>query len=280
MGARVAVRRSRAARLSRGLGALALPVLVLGALGHRSGVVQTDALLAVLILGFAIATAALAAGVYALVDIWHSGAEGAGRAFAGLIYVAPVIVLLSLSLYAVFAYPNLNDVSTDPGMLPEFQSVGPHPARYAPDVAAALQQDFYPDVVARLYPLSAERVYQAARRLVEQRGWGITLDIPPEAGDALIEATARTPIFAFTDDLMILIATTPEGARVDMRSASRFGDHDLGQNARRIRAFLDDLDGALQGVLELESPEAPAEPDHGEASGPSEGEAAQPEAAL
>ncbi len=32
---------------------------------------------------------------------------------------------------------------------------------------------------------------------------------------------------------------------VDMRSASHFGQHDLGDNARRIDDFLSDLDAAM-----------------------------------
>ncbi len=40
-----------------------------------------------------------------------------------------------------------------------------------------------------------------------------------------------------------------------MRSASRWGQHDLGQNGRRIRAFMGDLDVALQGLFtEIEEP--------------------------
>jgi uncharacterized protein (DUF1499 family) len=32
-----------------------------------------------------------------------------------------------------------------------------------------------------------------------------------------------------------------DGARIDIRSASRLGTHDLGTNAKRIRAFLDEV---------------------------------------
>jgi hypothetical protein len=61
-----------------------------------------------------------------------------------------------------------------------------------------------------------------------------------------IEATAPTPVFGFLDDVVIRLRDTPEGTRVDMRSASRIGEHDLGQNMRRITRFLRDLDAALQ----------------------------------
>jgi hypothetical protein len=66
------------------------------------------------------------------------------------------------------------------------------------------------------------------------------------AETGLLQAVARTLVFGFPDDVAIRLRDTPDGTRVDMRSASRTGTHDLGQNARRIRAFFADLDAALQ----------------------------------
>lgn len=271
---RIAVRRSRAASWSRPLGAVALPILVLGALGHRHDLVPSGAMFAILLVGFSLAAAAAALAVYALVDIWESGAAGAGRAIAGLLYAAPVLVLLVLSLYAVAAYPRLNDVSTDPDDPPLFESSSaPAPEPADPAERAALQRDAYPEVTARLYPVGIDRLYEAVRVQLAERGWAVSLDRPPVSGDtAVIEATARTPIFAFADDVAIRLLAMPDGTRLDMRSRSRIGEHDLGQNARRILAFLSDLDAALQGERETE---APAEP---EASAPPPPEAAQPEA--
>ena len=40
-------------------------------------------------------------------------------------------------------------------------------------------------------------------------------------------------------------APTPDGARIDVRSASRYGRHDLGGNAARVRALIDDVDDVL-----------------------------------
>ena len=60
--------------------------------------------------------------------------------------------------------------------------------------------------------------------------------------DGVIEAVARTPIMGFRDDVVIRITPLGQGTRVDMRSASRFGDHDLGSNASRIRSMLEDID--------------------------------------
>ena len=76
----------------------------------------------------------------------------------------------------------------------------------------------------------------------------VSADLAPPRGDGdrgRIEAIARSPILGLADDVVIRILPEPSGARIDMRSSIRWGDHDLGRGARRIRAFLDDLDKAV-----------------------------------
>lgn len=63
---------------------------------------------------------------------------------------------------------------------------------------------------------------------------------------ATLEALASTLIFGFLDDVVVRLRETPDGTQVDMRSASRVGAHDLGENARRIKRFFLDLDARLQ----------------------------------
>ncbi len=74
-------------------------------------------------------------------------------------------------------------------------------------------------------------------------------------GTYVVEAVATTPLFGFADLVALRLSATPEGTQLDMRSASQIGRHDLGQNARRIRAFMAALDTALQAA-----PEAPPVP--------------------
>ena len=66
----------------------------------------------------------------------------------------------------------------------------------------------------------------------------------------MIEATARTPIMGFRDDVVIRVSPTSDGARVDMRSASRYGLYDFGANAARIRSLLEDIDDAVGAAPE------------------------------
>jgi hypothetical protein len=49
-----------------------------------------------------------------------------------------------------------------------------------------------------------------------------------------------------------VIRVTPmgQGTRIDVRSASRVGTHDLGANASRIRSLLEDLDDVVSSTPE------------------------------
>jgi hypothetical protein len=259
MGARITVRHSRSARIARIAGALSVPVLVLTALGHRFSLVPELALLALVSTGIVLAIVAMASGIYALVEIWREGDEGAGSAILGVIYSVPGVVLFAGTVYALAVYPQLSDISTDVIDPPAYLTLGPlNPERAAPppEEQRELQLAAYPGITARRYPVRLNRVFEAVHQLIGERGWQIVAETRPvetpgvPAGDereAVIQAVARTLLFQFTDHVVIRLAPEPGGTRVDVRSASGFGRHDLGQNARRIRALLTDLDLVLQG---------------------------------
>jgi hypothetical protein len=50
------------------------------------------------------------------------------------------------------------------------------------------------------------------------------------------------------------VRPTSDGTRIDVRSASRYGRHDLGTNAARVRNLISDIDD----VLALPQKPAPA----------------------
>lgn len=68
---------------------------------------------------------------------------------------------------------------------------------------------------------------------------------PPVSTPGYVTAVAWTPVVGFREDVAIRVMAGPEGAIVDMRSASRVFAHDFGSDARRIERFLADLDGRL-----------------------------------
>ena len=85
-----------------------------------------------------------------------------------------------------------------------------------------------------------------------KRKWRIVAERPPQAGrrDGQLEAVARTPIMGFREDVSIRIRATRDGSQIDVRSASRYGRHDLGSNASRIKSLLDDIDDIVTAKQE------------------------------
>jgi uncharacterized protein (DUF1499 family) len=102
----------------------------------------------------------------------------------------------------------------------------------------------YPDVVPRQYPAPKDRVFDAALHAVGGMPRWTLVSSRPEQGEIRVEAKSR--LLRFVDDVVVRV--TEEGGRtaVNVRSASRVGRGDLGQNARNIRAFFLELDRQLE----------------------------------
>ena len=96
----------------------------------------------------------------------------------------------------------------------------------------------YPELAPVTYRLPPAQVFEHALDVARGLGWEIVAAVPAEGR---IEATERSFWFGFTDDMVIRVRTHPDGAQVDIRSASRVGESDLGVNARRITAFINKL---------------------------------------
>ena len=71
---------------------------------------------------------------------------------------------------------------------------------------------------------------------------------------------ARTPIMGFREDVSIRVTPDGEDSRVDIRSASRYFDTDLGSNAARVSKLIDDINNAVDNAKPVapKKPQAPA----------------------
>ena len=78
----------------------------------------------------------------------------------------------------------------------------------------------------------------------------------PDGATGRIQAVARTAILGFRDDVVVRIRPDPDGARVDIRSTSRYGRHDFGTNASRIVALSEAIDDAVGKLKPGETSEA------------------------
>lgn len=101
----------------------------------------------------------------------------------------------------------------------------------------------YPDLLPRQYPISKGRVFGAALHAVSRMPRWTLVSSKPEQGEIRVEAMTR--LFRFVDDVLVHCAEHNGVTVVNVRSASRVGRGDFGQNARNIRAFFDALDRQL-----------------------------------
>jgi uncharacterized protein (DUF1499 family) len=143
--------------------------------------------------------------------------------------------------------PRIYDVTTDTAAPPAFDRVlkirqgQANPVHYEASFAA-LQTAAYPDVKPLQIQRSLIDVYSAARDVVKAQHWKIIDEQAPEATrSGHIEAMDRTLFFGFADDISIRVTGSAKAAKVDVRSSSRFGQHDLGRNAERIRRYLSEV---------------------------------------
>ena len=103
----------------------------------------------------------------------------------------------------------------------------------------------YPDLQPQRFPgKPLTTVFEAVLEVAEELEWEIR-EANADAG--LIEAVATVPIFRFRDDVTITLSTSEGGTLVHVRSRSRVGKSDLGENARRIRKFQARLAAVVRG---------------------------------
>lgn len=234
---------------SRRIALFALVVLGYAVVLIRGGV-QDMRGAALFLAAFALVGLAALAALVAFMRIWRHGLKGVGMAAQALLLVAVMSALPGFYLGRALFLPRLNDVSTDIDIPPTFSrsraALAARDGRVPPDVdreTRERQRAAYPNVTPILLDMTAEEAFDLARRTAHSLGWTIIEQTPPggRVGTGRIEALQRTTILRFVDDVTIRIRPHAEGARIDLRSASRLGQHDLGANARRIRRFADEL---------------------------------------
>jgi len=234
----------------------ALAVAALSVIIVRSGLLEIGPAIATFGAALVFAAAAILLALASFIAIWRSGSSGLGRAIGGM--------LLGLMLLAYPAYlglrasklPEINDITTDLSNPPRFEVLSRLRPRGRVDYPAGLadqQRKAYPDVTPLQVELPVRAAYDVALKVINKRKWLVVDARPPatprRAGG--IEAGARTTIMGFRDDVVVRVTGLRDGgSRVDVRSASRYGLHDFGANARRIVALLADIDDEAGNVPE------------------------------
>ncbi len=251
---------SQLAAWSSRLAVFALTVAALSVVILRSGLLEVAPALATFGAALVFAGLAVLLAFFAFVAIWRQGLTGLGRALTGLLLGLMLLAYPTYLSVRAYKLPMISDITTDPANPPRFVALArerPQDRLVYPPGNAALQRKTYPDIVPLQLTLPARTAYDVALAVITKRKWPIANAQAPAGPrrDGTIEATARSLVMGFRDDIVVRVTPVGSGSRIDLRSASRIGESDLGANASRLRALLQDIDDAAG-----DAPEPPPEP--------------------
>jgi len=257
---------SSLASWARNLAVFSVVAVLVSILIVRFGFLEMKPALATFFGALACAGLSILLSFAAFAAIWQNGSRGMSRILLALLISA---VVLAYPAYLALQYrklPPIYDITTDPIDPPRFDVLARLRPRgtseYAGLYSAELQRKAYPDVEPLNVSVSPKEAYDTAMASITRRKWRIVVDRPPllPRREGHIEAVARTPIMGFPDDISIRVRPGEDGARIDMRSASRYGRHDFGTNATRIKALLDDIDDRISAATEEKAEKPVAKP--------------------
>lgn len=154
--------------------------------------------------------------------------------------VPGTLLLLSL-LGSRGDIPPIHDITTDTADPPAFSAAraqrgaGANSLDVVPETIEA-QLAAYPQLATIRTDSSIESAFYRAGVIAREMGWEIYRE---DLNAGYIEAVDTTAIMGFKDDIVIRLRTNAGGTLVDLRSVSRVGVSDLGANAARINAFIE-----------------------------------------
>jgi uncharacterized protein (DUF1499 family) len=245
---------SRFAIWARRLALFALGVALLALILGRVDLIEVIPTFVTLMGALAIALLAILLAIGAFVVIWREGLRGFGHALlAVLIGVALIAYPAYLGVWG-YHLPPIADITTDTVDPPRFEAIArvrpreANPIAYAGAETAELQRQAFPNIVPMQTASTPQELHEAASAAVQRRKWSVIVDRRPQAGrrEGHIEAVTRSTIMGFRDDVVLRVRAIPGGARLDIRSASRYGLRDFGANARRILSLMEEIEEAIE----------------------------------
>ena len=260
---------SSLATWARNLAIFSAVAVLVSILIVRFGFLEMKPALATFFGALAIAGLSILIGFAAFAAIWQNGSRGMGRILLAFLISAAVLAYPAYLALQYRMLPQIHDITTDPIDPPRFEALarlrtgeGTNPAVYAGLYSAEQQRIAYPDIETVELEVPVDRAYAVTMQLVNRRKWLVIDERPPAPPRRIgrIEAVARTPIMGFREDISIRVTPDGEDSRVDIRSASRYFDSDLGSNAARVSKLIEDINNAVDNAKPVapKKPQAPA----------------------
>lgn len=253
MTTRYLVKEAHEATWARRVALFFLQLLILTVLLHRFAGLATPAALNLLTVSVVGLVIAVLIAIGALVRIWIGGEIGASQAIVAILIAAAGLALPAFYGAQYFMLPPLTAIETSPSEPLHFKALAtarPADANAIEDldeIEIEEQAEAYPDIRPMALERSAVEVFNLVQEAVRRLGWTVAISEPPgNDGIGRIEATDRTLLMGFTDDVLVQVKGNDAQAQIDVRSVSRYGEHDLGSNAARVRTLFAEVKTELE----------------------------------
>ena len=223
-------------------------LFVLSAIALRLALTDYKLPVLIILIAALIAFVALLLSIGALV-FGQISALNLPQSIMALVLSAAIFVPVFLAGRALEGVPLINDIMTDTDNPPQFEVVPTQRKAFdnsleLSEKRLAFHQKHYGDMKPLTVDGAPDTHFDKVVALVQARGWKI---VAQDKAKGVVEATDRTVLFGFKDDVVIRLSAEAGKTRIDMRSASRQGRSDFRVNAKRIEAFLADLKSAIDG---------------------------------
>jgi uncharacterized protein (DUF1499 family) len=225
---------------------------------HRLLALPTPVALNLAAVAFAGAGLSLLFSFAAAIGVWRTGRPGTSRIVFGTLVSLGLLLWPLIYLPRYERLPAINDITTDAVTPPAFvalareRGASANSPQYPGAAFARAQVAAYPDIKAIEINRSADDAFELAADAIRR----LKMDIVRQQGPNLktgrpgtLEVVDRTLLLGFYDDVVIRVEGNEERARIDIRSASRYGSYDLGRNADRIRQILKEIVVRLESVV-------------------------------
>jgi uncharacterized protein (DUF1499 family) len=239
----------------------AVVVLLLAIVIGRNDLLEIIPTLAVVGGALILSTIAVLLALGAFTVIWRDGLAGFGMAMLGFMIGVGILGYPGYLASRAYRLPAIYDITTDPIDPPLFERIArlrsrdANPTAYAGLYASEQQKAAYPGIQPIYLPVPPEAAFEAGMSVMTKRKLRPVDARAPQPGrpEGRIEVVFRSTFMGFRDDVVIRIRRDPDGSRIDMRSASRYGRHDFGVNAGRIATLSEEIEIAAEQL----SPEKP-----------------------